>query len=862
MITYEIGYVSMLKNDICDPARGVEDWPIEQIFTNTQLDTGNADTKFFLSNATGIEECVQQCCEAEADCNLVLFVEMKMCYLIGCKSDQDCILKPNHKKLTSDPLDYIIKIRSSSSEVKQVAAAADGQKKSNCMFNSTSSGCPLNELCLLDDCVCPNELSYVRIEGVCREYLKHKSVGCSLFMSECDPSLNEECISLSSMNRHGTCQCKVGYKRNMDTALCELFQMKYVENKSSNKRKRPDLKINNDIDTFDEILEALGVEPEKVLSEPGKPVKTNLKPNTVNKTVSISTIKTVSSSVNTSTVPTTHTKKSTSPATTTTTTTREVFVEPTRVNTKNLIAFAGNDIHVFYPNTMVVLDGSLTRFYGTDGNQGIVRWLWSKHDSSPAFGRFHQSNEKPIVVYEQLVEGVYRFILKIWSNSNEFSQDVVHVYVHSHLNSSKSISSSSSSNTMDHTNHQELINKEFINENIVQIELDIEPKLFTESVKNSFINKLTILMQQSELKSPKLLLVNSKVSFKSTKSRVILEVIACEDSSTQQPNEDTFDYEYLIKLSQDSIRADKMGVVSRRVLRSTELIKILKTNNKIYSVKSLIGSLLGSNSDNLAINYLGMRITEIGQLTCDYSHNDTCSSHGTCDSLTGKCVCSAYWMPNLFGFYLQNESDLTNGNNCEWSVPLFIAFLIILFIVFTLIAGYIFKYIVYFFFYILCCCCCCCCAKKKVNRYEDFKKNKMKKYGKFDQYLEEKLNKEQDSDEENDYNENHKRTTLSKLTSKFRSVPVLNGKKKAHKYALLDADDESRIMKKSRNDRMGAKLNMENVASTRNLNDEEDDDEEQEDVVFEQSYTTEKNKHKQSNSVKANGHVKEYKEIV
>ena len=116
LITYEIGYVSMLKNDICDPARGVEDWPIEQIFTNTQLDTGNADTKFFLSNATGIEECVQQCCEAEADCNLVLFVEMKMCYLIGCKSDQDCILKPNHKKLTSDPLDYIIKIRSSSSE--------------------------------------------------------------------------------------------------------------------------------------------------------------------------------------------------------------------------------------------------------------------------------------------------------------------------------------------------------------------------------------------------------------------------------------------------------------------------------------------------------------------------------------------------------------------------------------------------------------------------------------------------------------------------------------------------------------------------------------------------------------------------
>jgi hypothetical protein len=60
---------------------------------------------------------------------------------------------------------------------------------------------------------------------------------------------------------------------------------------------------------------------------------------------------------------------------------------------------------------------------------------------------------------------------------------------------------------------------------------------------------------------------------------------------------------------------------------------------------------------------------------------------------------------------------------------------------------------------------------------------------------------------------------------------------------------------------MGAKLNMDNVASARDHN-EEEDDEDQEDVVFEQSYTTEKNKHKQSNSIKANGHVKEYKEIV
>ncbi len=75
--------------------------------------------------------------------------------------------------------------------------------------------------------------------------------------------------------------------------------------------------------------------------------------------------------------------------------------------------------------------------------------------------------------------------------------------------------------------------------------------------------------------------------------------------------------------------------------------------------------------------------------------------------------------------------------------------------VFTLIVGYILKYIVYYFFYVLCCCCCCCCAKRKVNKYEDFKRNKMKKYGKFDQYLEEKLNQEQNSDEEDDFNQKY-----------------------------------------------------------------------------------------------------------
>ena len=108
---------ALKTNPVCDSNRRAADWPVEQIFANTQLDTQNSKIKFFLSNATSIEECAQQCCAAEHDCNLIMYVEMSTCYLIGCMSSQDCALRPNHKK--SDPIDYIIKIRSPASEGNQ-----------------------------------------------------------------------------------------------------------------------------------------------------------------------------------------------------------------------------------------------------------------------------------------------------------------------------------------------------------------------------------------------------------------------------------------------------------------------------------------------------------------------------------------------------------------------------------------------------------------------------------------------------------------------------------------------------------------------------------------------------------------------
>lgn len=72
--------------------------------------------------------------------------------------------------------------------------------------------------------------------------------------------------------------------------------------------------------------------------------------------------------------------------TTTTTTTTSTSTEAPNIHTNNLFANAGQDIHVYYPSKMCVLNGTNTRFVPKSSNDFIQRWLWVKADSSPAFG--------------------------------------------------------------------------------------------------------------------------------------------------------------------------------------------------------------------------------------------------------------------------------------------------------------------------------------------------------------------------------------------------------------------------------------------------------------------------------------------
>lgn len=360
------------------------------------------------------------------------------------------------------------------------------------------------------------------------------------------------------------------------------------------------------------------------------------------------------------------TSSSTTTSSTTTTTSKKPLTEPREIHTEDLFADAGQDIHVYYPSTMCILNGTNTKLIRTD--KRIVKWLWTKFDNSPAFGHFVNTNEAPVVMYEHLVEGVYTFWLRVWTNTNEMSQNTVHVYVHS--------SSVPQSNQVNMNQSSEL------SDNIVQIELDIEPKKFTESVKQEFLNKLQMFLLQAaelNLKRPKIIEINTRISTKEEKSTVILDLLIVNQTSDLSSKE-TLDEMSIYAKSQVYNQNQVFVTANENVVRSDQVIGLLKKKKNfrayldfvIHSIRldthldTSVASKQKFSTNELVFSEID--IIDVGQLTCNVHNKNSrlfnCSNHGVCDTFSQKCICNKYWMPNLYMYYIRNEADLTNGNNC------------------------------------------------------------------------------------------------------------------------------------------------------------------------------------------------------
>ena len=255
-------------------------------------------------------------------------------------------------------------------------------------------------------------------------------------------------------------------------------------------------------------------------------------------------------------------------------------------------------------------------------------------------------------MYENLETGIYRFLLQVWTNAGDFSQDTVHVQVHSSIDEKPFSKEESNS----------FANEIDLQNNLVQIELDIDPSSFTERKKQSFLRNLQEYIQQPEfkLKQPTLIVVSSKISTKLKKSNVLIEFLVVENSVLDS------NATLITSLANDFALNEK-----QKLVKTSNLIKTLRSKRENPSILSLFLLPLTNNetpsSSYESLDFLGINVLDIVQPTCNsqkYTRGYNCSSHGKCDKFSHKCICDNYWMPNLYMYYVENKSDLTNGSNC------------------------------------------------------------------------------------------------------------------------------------------------------------------------------------------------------
>jgi len=67
--------------------------------------------QYLLVNATTLQECAQTCCN-KLNCNIAFFKEAKYCFLMTCLTEESCIPITNTQKSLTDPVDYMIHLRS------------------------------------------------------------------------------------------------------------------------------------------------------------------------------------------------------------------------------------------------------------------------------------------------------------------------------------------------------------------------------------------------------------------------------------------------------------------------------------------------------------------------------------------------------------------------------------------------------------------------------------------------------------------------------------------------------------------------------------------------------------------------------
>lgn len=233
-----------------------------------------------------------------------------------------------------------------------------------------------------------------------------------------------------------------------------------------------------------------------------------------------------------------------------------------------------------------------------------------------------------------------------------------------------------------------------LNENIVLIELDIEPTMFSEQIKERFLTKFQLMLDQHRkqfaLIKPRVVLVNTRIIGPvgySKSSSVVLELIV-----TDVLNENVVDWALQGATMNGLVVNDHVDLVgeNRRVVDNSHLIRLMRRYQKAFRFSfeniniDTVWSYFGKETSHSRhtsppppaqsiLDLLEIKVLSVSKLTCtsDFyaserpdANSYNCSNHGKCDFYSHRCICNKYWMPNLYLKYIDYESDLTNGNNC------------------------------------------------------------------------------------------------------------------------------------------------------------------------------------------------------
>ena len=274
-------------------------------------------------------------------------------------------------------------------------------------------------------------------------------------------------------------------------------------------------------------------------------------------------------------------------------------------------------------------------------------------------------NSSKIAIVDNLIEGDYTFILKIWtSNSSNYdSQSTTQVLVR--------------------RNQKPLNNDLNIFDNRLKLDLNTNPLKFLEIERTSLITRIQLILKQSLLiKNPKMIILKQEILKKYQKSGISIEFYVIDEYNNKVVDS---------------------GLIMRL------LSKLIKSKN-IFNFNKI--------SSDLTV-FDNQYVFDIIQTKC----LNNCSDHGYCDTFTFKCVCDRYWMMNIYKYYLANTFDETYGNNCGKHIIYLIIFLLIN-LSYLLLEWNIIFFILGFIFtcfttalisYLTCC---CCCRRNNKNRYD------------------------------------------------------------------------------------------------------------------------------------------------